>query len=544
MFANLAMRRRIRPIRSCLSNLAATAVLGCFVAAPAEAVGAHPATAERRAANLKSDLATDLAEIARKSGIASQRLAFVVHDVGSNSTIASQNADAPMAPASNMKVITTGAALLALGSDFTFDTTLYLARTNGTTRLTLVGSGDPALDDPELRQRDPHGLDTLVALWADELRKLGTTRVDELVIDARIFDREFYHPSWPKEQYPNAYCAEVWGINVARNVVGITPIPQTGGSPNVVFTPAFDLSVARNNATTRTKDKFTFTASRAFGSNDLTLRGNAAKKPSSPLALTVHDTPALTATLLRRSFASRGIDIALARIASESEPSATGNVVPPIHATPLATVLERANTDSENLYAEALLKRLGARHADDDAKSSRFVPEPGASLGTWMNGRAALRKAVAEVVVAEALSLWTFDDGSGLSQENRLTAGGLTRWLAHFARDPKLAPTYFGSFAIAGKTGTVRRRFDDLSGSPVEVRCKTGYIRGVSTLSGIAIAPDGRVLAFAIIGNSLAQGDQIARARTLQEAMVRRIARELAPSPPARAADGREPRPR
>jgi D-alanyl-D-alanine carboxypeptidase/D-alanyl-D-alanine-endopeptidase (penicillin-binding protein 4) len=522
MFANLAMRRRIRPIRSCLSNLAATAVFGCFVAAPAEAVGAHPATAERRAANLKSDLATDLAEIARKSGIASQRLAFVVHDVGSNSTIASQNADAPMAPASNMKVITTGAALLALGSDFTFDTTLYLARTNGTTRLTLVGSGDPALDDPELRQRDPHGLDTLVALWADELRKLGTTRVDELVIDARIFDREFYHPSWPKEQYPNAYCAEVWGINVARNVVGITPIPQTGGSPNVVFTPAFDLSVARNNATTRTKDKFTFTASRAFGSNDLTLRGNAAKKPSSPLALTVHDTPALTATLLRRSFASRGIDIALARIASESESSATGNVVPPIHATPLATVLERANTDSENLYAEALLKRLGARHA----------------------GRAALRKAVAEVVGAEALSLWTFDDGSGLSQENRLTAGGLTRWLAHFARDPKLAPTYFGSFAIAGKTGTVRRRFDDLSGSPVEVRCKTGYIRGVSTLSGIAIAPDGRVLAFAILGNNLAQGDQIARARTLQEAMVRRIARELAPSPPARAADGREPRPR
>jgi D-alanyl-D-alanine carboxypeptidase/D-alanyl-D-alanine-endopeptidase (penicillin-binding protein 4) len=149
---------------------------------------------------------------------------------------------------------------------------------------------------------------------------------------------------------------------------------------------------------------------------------------------------------------------------------------------------------------------------------------------------------MAQVLGAESLSAWTIDDGSGLSQENRVTAAGLARWLASFARDSRLAPMYFGSFAIAGKTGTVRKRFDDLEKSSVEVRCKTGYIRGVSCLSGVAIAPDGRAIAFSILGNNLAQGDQISRAKGVQEAMVRRVVTELVPVAPARAVDAREPR--
>jgi D-alanyl-D-alanine carboxypeptidase/D-alanyl-D-alanine-endopeptidase (penicillin-binding protein 4) len=517
------MRLAVRSFRPLLAVVALFALFAVVRPAPA------------------GDLAADLAEIVRKSGLAQQRIAFAVHDVRSDRLIAAQNADAPMTPASNMKVITTGAALATLGPDFTFDTTLWLERGNGLARLTLVGSGDPALDDPDLRARDPHGFDKLITLWAEELRKNGVARVDELVVDARIFDREFYHPSWPKEQYPNAYCAEVWGLNLARNVVGITPVPQAGGKPTVVLTPAFDISVERNNATSNAKGKFTFSASRAFGSNALTLRGNAQKRPDSPLGLTVHNTPSLTAALMQRAFAKQGIEINVARLATEADPRATGTIVPPVHATPIATVLERANTDSENLYAEALLKRLGAVYAQAEAKDPKFAPAAGMAPGSWMNGRTALRQSIASTLGAEALSGWTVDDGSGLSQENRVTAAGLARWLAIFARDGRLAPVYFGSFAIAGKTGTVRKRFDELESSPVEVRCKTGYIRGVSTLSGLAIAPDGRLLAFSILGNNLAQGDQIARARALQESFVRRIVKELAPAAAARTADAREP---
>ena len=506
--------RLLRPFLACLGLVLAIGGAG----------GIGPAA--------RADLAADLAEIARKSGIATQRIAYSVHDVRLNQDLAGLNALAPMAPASNMKVITTGAALVALGPEFRFETTLWLDRANGAVRLTLVGSGDPALDDPELRARDPHGIEALVALWAEALRAQGVTRVDELVVDARIFDSEGYHPSWPKEQYPNAYCAEVWGLNLARNVVGITPNPAGGGKPSVSFTPAFEIPIARNNATANAKAKFSFSASRPFDSNALTLRGNVDKRPTAPLGLTVHDTPLLTAELMQRRLAQHGVSVSSARVARADDPRAAGVIVPPVHATPIATVLERANTDSENLYAEALLKRMGAAIANVAAAAADTRPDPSFVSGSWTNGRAALRAAIAEVLGPEILSDWTLDDGSGLSQENRLTASGLTEWHATFARDPRLAPMYFGSLAIAGKTGTVRRRFPDLADAAVEVRCKTGYIRGVSTLSGLAIAPDGRAIAFSILGNNLAQGDQISRARSMQEAMVRRIVRELSPPAP------------
>ena len=77
--------------------------------------------------------------------------------------------------------------------------------------------------------------------------------------------------------------------------------------------------------------------------------------------------------------------------------------------------------------------------------------------------------------------------------------------------------------AEAGESGTVQKRFKDLAGSAVTVHCKTGYIRGTSCLSGIAIAPNGTRIAFSVLGNSLEQADRVDRAKRLQDAVVRAI---------------------
>ncbi|MFZ9881374.1 MAG: D-alanyl-D-alanine carboxypeptidase, partial [Phycisphaerales bacterium] len=116
---------------------------------------------------------------------------------------------------------------------------------------------------------------------------------------------------------------------------------------------------------------------------------------------------------------------------------------------------------------------------------------------------------------------------SGLSRNNRISAMGTAQWLRTMALDPRIAPTYLPSLALAGKTGTVKKRFSDIGDSPVEVRCKTGYIRGVSCLSGVAIAPGGRQIAFSVLGNTLEQGDRVSRARALQEEIVRNIVHHL-----------------
>jgi len=65
----------------------------------------------------------------------------------------------------------------------------------------------------------------------------------------------------------------------------------------------------------------------------------------------------------------------------------------------------------------------------------------------------------------------------------------------------------------------VKDRFSRLDGNPVHVRCKTGYINGVSTLSGIVEAPDGRKIAFSVLGNNLEKVGTD-RARKAQESVV------------------------
>ena len=469
------------------------------------------------------DLSTDLANLIGKSGLATSSVSVSVLDAATGDAIAEHRAAAPMIPASNAKLLTTAAALDILGPSFEFRTRVELEETPEGTRLRVIGSGDPALGDPELAARSPElAIDRLAAQWIEGIRAAGVGRLTEIVVDDRIFDRDPMPAGWPTEQYGNGYCCETWGLNAHLNTVGIVAT-RRGATVGLELTPDYGLRVVRNTASARAGAKFSVAVARPPASNELTVRGNLDRDRSTPLELTVHDTPSLFATLLGRACESAGIAVGRARRVADDEVVAAGRTIEPVLATPISTILERANTDSENLYAESLFKRIGREHALAGSE------HPIAVRGSWATGRAAAREMLARRIGSDRTGEWAIADGSGLSRENRVTAGGMTALLASLAREPALAPTYFGSFAIAGKTGTVRRRFEGLASSQVEVRCKTGYIRGVSCLSGLAVAPDGRAIAFSVLGNGLEAGDRVARAKALQEAIVRRIVAELEP---------------
>lgn len=476
------------------------------------------------------DLQADLSSLISRSGLATGSVSVSILDAATGASIAGHRASAPMIPASNAKLITTAAALDVLGPAFEFRTRAELEETAQGMRLRIVGSGDPALGDPVLAARNPElAVDRLAAQWISGLRTAGATRLAEIVVDDRVFDREPMPAGWPTEQYGNGYCCETWGLNAHLNTIGIVAT-RRGGTVGIETTPDYGLRVVRNTASAKTGAKFSVAVARPPASNELTIRGNLDRERSSPLELTVHDTPALFASLLGRACESAGIEVGESRRVADDELAGMGRTIEPVLATPITTILERANTDSENLYAEALFKRVGREHA----MAANPSTSPTSTVrGSWANGRTATREMLARRVGTEGTASWTIADGSGLSRDNRLTAGGMTALLASITREPALAPTYFGSFAIAGKSGTVRRRFEALGSSPVEVRCKTGYIRGVSCLSGLAVAPDGRSIAFAVLGNGLEAGDRVARAKALQEAVVRRIVTELETASPA-----------
>ena len=172
-----------------------------------------------------------------------------------------------------------------------------------------------------------------------------------------------------------------------------------------------------------------------------------------------------------------------------------------VNQTPIAQVIARANKDSMNLYAEALCKRLGAAAS----KGS----------GSWSNGPPAVGAFLQSIGVGP--DQFSLDDGCGLSRKDTVSPGTLVAVLEHeyFSKNRDI---YLNSLAIAGVDGTLKHRFDD---TPMRHRVvgKSGFIDGVSALSGFVKSKDGSQYVFSILFNGIAKGTN-STAKDVQERIV------------------------
>ena len=297
-------------------------------------------------------------------------------------------------------------------------------------------------------------------------------------MDDRIFDRNHIHPDWPRDQLDKRYCAEVAGLNFGLNVVHIEAAPaKSGGKPVITsMTPNLPWILPKNEMHSK-REKGAVTRigiRRSPNSNKLTVYGRIL----SPIGadVTISDVPDVFARLLKIRLEAAGIDVGSAstrrrrvkRPARAPTASRCGNCSG--SSTPLATVLERCNTNSQNLYAESMLKRMG--------HENELAP------GSWANGSRAVRMVVIDRLGPEHADGIRQSDGSGMSRRNTVTAETVTAWLTSFAQDEALGTTFIESLADPEKSGTLKGRFDDLP-SDIEFACKTGYINGVSCLSGL-----------------------------------------------------------
>ncbi len=467
------------------------------------------------AADLRDEVQTEI----RRADLGDAVVAVSVHDVRNGESLADVNAAELMVPASNMKLLTSGAALHLLGPDFEFTTRLY----RDGDRLVVVGQGDPAFGDEELLKiMDCNGrrgcdLEEMLGLWVKAVQASGVSAVDAVVVDDRIFDRQLVHRSWPPDQLNAPYCAEVCGLNFHRNVLDFFPRPGNDARPDLSsMRPQAPWLQILNRATTRrgANDGNDVWIARTREGNDLTFYGNVKHAYQAPASVVVHDMPSFFARILADRLTRAGVSVARHGLIGLDEPAPAGQLLEPVFATPIGTVLVRCNRDSENLYSEALLKRIG--------REVSGVP------GSWTTGTAAVRQAIHDRLADAGLAgNLVVDDGSGLSRETRVAAATLTSWLDSFAVDSRLGDLYVASLARPGQPGTLSERFRDANLHGVTVQAKSGYIRSVSCLSGYITAPDGRRRSFAILVNGLHQAGTVARAKRLQERIVSTIAADM-----------------
>ncbi|HWB20209.1 MAG TPA: D-alanyl-D-alanine carboxypeptidase/D-alanyl-D-alanine-endopeptidase [Phycisphaerales bacterium] len=461
-------------------------------------------------ASLRDDVERAVRNAPLKGGVVS----VSIRDSETGNELVSINSSAPMIPASNMKLLTTGSALHALGANFTFKTRLL----ENSTRLIVQADGDPAFGDPALLAEmttsdgNPMDVEGFLKIWTDAIRA-RSLKYTEIVVDDRVFDRQFVHPDWPTEQLNQRYCAEVCGLTFHVNLLDFYPKSRIGQSPDVSdFRPFAPWISVANSATSKAGAHESNTAwiSRPMDSNDLRIHGNVEQSYKEPVQITVHDMATFFAKLLADRATMAGVTVDSARIAKSIEDPPSGTQVGPTISTPLTTVITRCNQESQNLYAECLLKRIGYARTG----------EP----GSWLNGSAIIRHVLLERLDDPALLAGVnIADGSGLSRENRITARMMTAWLKSFHDDQVIGPAFINSLAVGGESGTLESRFSGAQLGDAKVQAKTGYINQVSCLSGYVTMPDGRQQVFSVLVNNLKEGGTVRMAKNLQEKIVQAI---------------------
>jgi D-alanyl-D-alanine carboxypeptidase/D-alanyl-D-alanine-endopeptidase (penicillin-binding protein 4) len=369
----------------------------------------------------------------------------------------------------------------------------------------VVGGGDPNISG-RLHDGDPLAV---FRPWAAELRRLGVRRVEgDVYLVHGLFEPPRVHPDWPRDQLTRWYEAPVEALSFNDNavLVRVSPGPVAGRPARVETVPDLSLfSFDNRAATTGSRRRHRVAIDRVDGSNRLRVAG-AVLRRAAPVEswVAVADPLAYFGAALREALAEEGV-----AVSGEMRPSAE---LPPgpwrrvaEHRSDLLTTVEVILKRSQNFYAESLLKLLGAELCGE---------------GSWEAGL----EVVAEYLdgVGIARGHYRLADGSGMSRGNRMSPRQLT-WLLGYMRDRPLAREFMRALPHSGEP---ELRWERRLAEPPyrgNVFAKTGFLNGVSTLSGYAKGNSGRLYAFSILMNGTGE---LRRAQRAQDRIVRALIEE------------------
>jgi serine-type D-Ala-D-Ala carboxypeptidase/endopeptidase (penicillin-binding protein 4) len=401
-----------------------------------------------------------------------------VADARSGEPLFAVNAGDPLNPASNVKLISTAAALELLGPGFRYPTRLLGATPErGVVRgdVYLLGSHDPTLTAGDLDE------------LAGALATRGVTSIEGGVVVGTDPTRD----------------------GLYRAIVPIQITAGEPGQPPTATPPAgFDLVTVKVTATTartpvRTrlsyKEELT-TDERGQPRIVLTIGGVIARGAQTTYRLWTRERTAAAAYTLIAALRARGIavggELGRLELGDYVGASAAAGALPVElgrhESRPVADIIATVNKWSINWLADRLIM-TAAGLAARKPPSMELALE---AMYGWLARHPRLGKG--DIVL---------DTGSGLSYNTKISpqelvsivrsAGGFS--LADTSRTA--ADAWLRSLAVAGTDGTLARRFRG-STAAGHIHGKTGTLSTVIALSGVLDVDPQRPLAFALVTNT------------------------------------------
>ncbi|GLZ75565.1 D-alanyl-D-alanine carboxypeptidase DacC [Actinorhabdospora filicis] len=444
-------------------------------------------TSSAQATGEDPKLAQILDGILQDARLSGAQASVTVRDGDTGQTLYDRDASHRGNPGSNLKILTSAAAMSILGPEYTFGTQL---------RATVAPSGGVLNGDLYLRGTgDPTMTATDYDTMARDLAATGVTKVTgSLVGDDTWFDSTRLGLEWAWDDEGTSWTAETSALSVNGDTAyntNTTYISVTGGTANgdpvkvTVNPPSSYITVV---STAKTGASMNLGISRDHGSNVVRVNGTVPAGQTGGNLLSVWQPTGYATDVLRQALVRNGITVTGATKLGVKTPQGSTTLVGR-KSMPLKQLLKPFLKWSRNMHAEVLVKAIGQEVA---------------GVGSWGAGL----EAVAEYGVSKGVDDGAFalGDGSGLSRRDFISAADIADVLTNIRSETWYA-TWLDALPVAGNPdyaigGTLQNRMKNTAATN-NLRGKTGSMTGVSALSGYVTTADGRHLIFAVQLNDL-----------------------------------------
>ncbi|MBQ8668575.1 D-alanyl-D-alanine carboxypeptidase/D-alanyl-D-alanine-endopeptidase [bacterium] len=403
-------------------------------------------------------------------GVNKSAVSVSIIDVKSGKVIYELNEKVPRLPASTLKILTSSAAVDALGSDYELKTQFYKSVNND---VYLKLSGDPLLTEKNLEQ--------LMAAAAAKNIEPKTFYIDD-----SIFDNVQWGDGWQWDDALNPLMPKFAAYNVNGNVTTVTVNPTSNGAVADVYAKPFYPYLFMVSAVTNFKaaSEVTFSKfnepsdvfSEEARKNMLVVSGQVSKTVSKTIPVL---NPAINFTLRLKSAISAGKFQYYGSFKRAKLPTENVYLIDEV-SRDLGTILNKILKTSDNLAAESLFKHAGAIWSDSEGSIENSIKMTDLYLKNIK-------------ISAEDIKIV---DGSGVSKNNLMTSDFMANFLLYKAGEDDFET--FKNYLPTPGEGTLKNRmlyFKD------NLRAKTGTLSEASAIAGYITSRRGKLYAFDIMIN-------------------------------------------
>ena len=382
-------------------------------------------------------------------------------------------------PASNVKLLTTAAALVKLGGDYQIKTPVYSQGSGSKLgRLHLVGKGDPSLTIDQLRT------------VSNTLKYQGIKQIEKLILEDNTLPQNYLNSTWEWEDIYFDYAPVINQLILNQNAVNLALSPQGIGQPlKITWSDAIaakQWQIINQTRTVAGNPSQALSIKGILGKSVLVLEGELSTQSQPDVsAIAVPDPVRYFAESFQQVLGTAGIQVDQLEIVNNTSFNSQEKLLLEISSPPIQELITETNQESNNLYAEALLNLI--QENSDSRDSLKNILK---SLGLDPNS-------------------YILKDGSGLSRQNLVSPEIFVQLLTAMAQSP-LGESYRKSLAIAAEKGTLSNRFQNTAVAG-NLHAKTGTLSGSSALSGYLDNPNFQPLVFSILVNNSEQPSPILR---------------------------------